>query len=144
MPTKQTISESAIISITSAEILTMGSNPIELLPNPGTGKYYEVDKIIIEFTPGNTTYETTGKPQVQTGTGLVMADYNDFLITASINQFSLNKDLSEKSVGYSYLETYPDELNQAWTLTTHNGHNPTLGNGTMRVLIDYTIRTFGA
>jgi hypothetical protein len=34
-----------IVNISSAQILAMGTTPIELLPAPGVGKYYEFDII---------------------------------------------------------------------------------------------------
>ena len=38
-----------IINITSAQILTLGT-PIELLPAPGAGKYYVIDRIQMEYS----------------------------------------------------------------------------------------------
>jgi hypothetical protein len=40
----------AEVYISSAQILKMGSNPIELLPAPGVDKYYDFDCIILEYT----------------------------------------------------------------------------------------------
>lgn len=55
-----------IVNISSAQILNMGSSPIELLPQPGANKYYDIEKIIFEFTQGTDTYSNNDNYQIST------------------------------------------------------------------------------
>lgn len=38
-----------IVTLTPAQILTVGTEYFQLLTNPGAGKYYDIDKMIFEF-----------------------------------------------------------------------------------------------
>ena len=49
-----------IINISSAQILSMGSSPIQLLPNAGLNKYY-IFEGILEFIGNSTQYSVSAK-----------------------------------------------------------------------------------
>lgn len=138
-----------IVNITSAQILAMGTTPIELLPAPGVGKYYDIDKYSIEFTPSTTPY-TLG---LVTQIGLDHSNYIQNFITADLLTETIqvatssNYEFTWDIIGVSLQKGYIP-LNGAITLNTVNSSlnaaNPTLGDGTLRVIITYTVRTFGA
>jgi hypothetical protein len=43
--------------LVASGILAMGDTPIELLPDPGVGNYYDVDKVVIENVVGGLQYQ---------------------------------------------------------------------------------------
>lgn len=45
-----------VVNISSAQILTLGSSPVTLLTAPGANKYYDVKKVIVEYTYGTVEY----------------------------------------------------------------------------------------
>lgn len=128
----------AIVNISSAQILAMGSSPIELLPAPGVGKYYDIEKIILEYTYGTTAYSNAPQPMPSMGNfyseivvGFLTSTNNDVVI---INDFGREPNSNYQN----------NIINQSLTLGDYNGTNPTLGDGTLRAIITYTTRTFGA
>lgn len=141
------------VDITSAQILNMGSSPIELLPAAGAGKYYEF-KIILEFTNCD-TYTGNSCLYIDNGGGdcyKAFYDWNEVAVNvAEIHSHELgNIDVSDPDVGAaSYLvkrigRLTNTRINKPLTLTTWDLADPTLGTGTIRAIITYTTRTFGA
>ena len=120
----------------------MGSTPIELLPAPGAGLYYEWS-VRLEYTHVTTAY-TLSDPYIYLDAPFVLISKN--LITVGANSYihltSSNVDSSESVEGVAY--KFPSSLNQSVVLSTYNNTNPTLGDGTLRAIITYTTRTFGA
>jgi hypothetical protein len=129
-----------IVNISSAQILTMGTSPIELLPAAGIGKYYDIDKIIIEFSKGSIPYVFENLDSLRfLGYGVFDAD----ILTSSPFDFSFNpngKGISPNNIaiGQVMLVNFPI------TLSVVSGMNPTDGNGTLRVKIYHKTITFGA
>jgi hypothetical protein len=131
----------AVVNISSAQILTLGT-AFQLLPAPGAGKYYDIKEVILEYTQGTTPYTLTGRPQVQLD-GLVLIDC-DPAILQSTGYIISNNCNNELALAGSYAQAYPSTLDTAVTMKTSNSSNPTLGDGNLRVIIYYNIRTFGA
>lgn len=126
-------------------ILGMGTTSIELLPAPGVGMYYEIDKIILEYTHVTTNY-TLGT--ISYLTGLVGGEYiyeiSSGILANGANKYGKMLELgspdSVESLNYNNFLS----LNSNLELTTYDNTNPTLGDGTLRVIVTYTLRTFGA
>ena len=134
----------ATVNMTSADILSMGATPIELLPAPGANNYYDIQYIIFEFTKNSTQYVYTDAPVVWIGS-------SEFAI--------LNENLIKGLAPYKMVKVTPGPLavnidgNATWSatylldsnvyITSLNGANPTTGNGTMRAIICYRNVTFG-
>ena len=137
------------VDISSAQILAMGTTPIELLPPQGEDKYCMVSDLIIEETGGSVGYSFTG---------MYMALNNsdgDFTTTMQqlssgenekrvfrlgalfLNSFLNNRDVTRP---WQYVSS---AINSGLYLTTDTEDDPTLGNGTVKVKIWYTVRTFG-
>lgn len=132
-----------VVDISSAQILAMGSSPVELLPASGEGNYYDIHKIILEYTHVSTAYSSADDLYIYQGANLYGA--NKQLITNEQSGFVIldAKNITPDTVnGLNIHEA--DQLNSAVSLGTWNGANPTLGDGTLRAIITYTLRTFGA
>jgi hypothetical protein len=129
-----------IVNITSAQILAMGTNPIELLPAAGVNSYYDIDKIIMEFSIGTTPYVFAALDTLRVfGYGVFDAD----IITSAPFDFSFNpngKEISPNDIATGQFSF----INFPITLSTVSGVNPTLGNGKLRVKIYHKKITFEA
>ena len=132
-----------IVNISSAQILAMGSSPIELLPAAGAGKYYDIEKIILEYTHVTTGY---------TGSYFIIKDSDGYLnhglynfTQESANTVVVINDIIEYwSIGASPTDFHRGYfiLNKS-LLLTHNATDPTGGDGTLRVKIYHKTITFG-
>lgn len=144
-----------IVNISSAQILDMGSSPIELLPAPGVGKYNKVNEYVIEaditspFTLG--TIKTIaivstsgykyifGSADFLTETGKFVFNLSDSHVW---NVYSTS-DTPSNRIDYGY-----SPINDALSITflddSNNSVDPTDGDGTMRIIIYSKERTFGA
>lgn len=140
------------VNISSAQILAMGSSPIELLPAPGVGKYYLIDSVIIEYT-----YVTTPYTQSVVGGDLLSVVqsngsweclFSDTILTATENKWvylsGKSSDAQDHPNQTSLVFKWENGTNGSLNLRAVSGGNPTDGDGTMRVIITYTERTFGA
>ena len=138
-----------IIDISSAEILTMGTNPVVLLPAPGVGKYYEVRNVHIEFTAGLSNYTLGGGtiPYIFISLNAVanMFLQKAFITTSGNKMFNFNHfegGLDTLNVlNYQYNGTAE---NKAVEFKTWSNINPANGDGTLRVKIYHKTITFGA
>lgn len=142
---------STTVTITSAQILDLGNTPVELLPDPGTDKYYGIQQILFEMSAGTTAYSGVQQEDVILNVfGGFYGIVNDALLTAGFNSVatlkeSVAQDLIDGVNSY-YPKTQAHPINAGQSnvlLTTYSGDNPTLGDGTLRVIISYSIRTFG-
>lgn len=137
---------STTINISSYQILNMGTSPIELLPQPGVNKYYDIEKIILEYTHNTTPYTYTLPIYVY----IIGGDWAllpQLFITQPTSKWvkltSWNTDTYNSGGSFSAV-VRGSGLNQSVTLNTWNNTNPTLGDGTLRVIITFTIRIFGS
>jgi hypothetical protein len=133
-----------IVNISSAQILAMGTTPIELLPAAGANSYYDINKVVLEYTYGNSAYAVTDDFQIKDSDGSVVAVAPSYLLVFTQDVAwtgSLRNQLNAVSspTGYNYGEAII--LNSAYTISCTN---PTLGDGTLRVKIYYKVITFGA
>ena len=133
------------VDISSAQILAMGSTPIELLPAAGAGKYYDIDKIVIEYSHVTTTYTFSSEiylsvNNVYTVLGNSITNGANTVGIVGSSIYSENYD----DAGTLYPRLIHHELNESVKLMTWDNSNPTNGDGTIRVIITYTLRTFGA
>ena len=131
-----------VVNISSAQILSMGSNPVELLPAAGVGKYYDISHFILEYTHVSMVYDNSNFQQFE----IVGDRENQYFV---YNNVSSDIILNSENRWFRY-PTSPDSTSPSFSLNgevsigTNTGLNPTLGDGTLRVIITYTLRTFGA
>jgi hypothetical protein len=135
-----------IVNISSSQILNMGTTPIELLPAAGVNKYYDIEQITFEYTYGTTSYNVPDSDFIR------ISDYGtiNFSITARViaegeNRITIVKDF------YSVQDGIIDVIFQGITTVSLNkglyleptSGNPTNGDGTLRAIIKYKVKTFG-
>jgi hypothetical protein len=130
-----------IVNISSAQILAMGTSPIELLPAAGANSYYEVDKIRFEYSHNTTAYTIANRLYVYGGDIYVVIK-NSFIADGSDYVGSVVPSPSMvDTVPVFQLE---NGLNTSLVFSVEGGVDPTAGDGTLRAIITYTLRTFGA
>jgi hypothetical protein len=133
-----------IVNISSAKILAMGSSPIELLPAAGVGNYYE-GYALFEYNYGTSGY--TSAPIYITWNNAYMvvptidSISNDFIF--QVDTKAMFSDLFDDS-GTKYSMIIGQELNEGMTISTWDGSNPTIGDGTLLVKIYHKTIKFGA
>ena len=131
------------VEISSAELLTLGSVGVEFLPAPGAGFYYDVSKIIFEFTYGSAAYSLVDNTLMLT-LGNELGFIHRDLICGPINRTAVFTSNNPYFVPVDeYIYTQPLQTDMALTLTTDNGSDPELGDGTLRAIIEYEVRVFG-
>lgn len=131
--------ESIEINLSSSQILNLFTSPVELLPAPGAGKYY-VWKGFVEYTHVSTAYKlpsgylkiSNSAPYSKRGTAI---DGN--LIKETYSQITTFN--SETTIG-DVVSSNP--LNNGVSILSSN-ENPTLGNGTIKIKLDYKVISFG-
>ena len=136
------------VDISSAEILAMGTTPIELLPAPGVGKYYEY-KGSIEYTRGTAGYQFNSSQDLLAI--LIESQYAGTFIqplfltgidTPIISFFNNTSPQGLAPNGLEIENVYTD-TNSRVVMTTFSGVDLTLGDGTMKAKIWYKLRTVG-
>ena len=120
------------VTITSAQTLSIGSIPVQILPAPGANKYYDI-KTYFEYVFNTTAYSSTGT--------LVLVDNTTKRVT---NQFDINGQLTSRVfVSDMNFQNQLTTLNSQIDFTTSDGSDPTLGDGSFKVKIYYNIIDFG-
>jgi hypothetical protein len=120
------------ITITSAQTLSIGSSPVEILPAPGANKYYDF-KVFFEYIFNTTSYVSTGKMELHDSTTKRVSNRFDF--NGQLSNNILISDMNAAS------ELMP--INSKLEFTTSDGTNPTLGDSSFKVKIYYNIIDFG-
>jgi len=139
------------INISSAQILAMGDTPIELLPAPGSGKYYDIEKVIIEGTGVTTAYTSANlyfqQPYAVLSSSILSnlsAGNKTFAVMSNLESAPFTSTSWGGDLNGSFGQSLSDYDAFPFELTTDGGTNPTIGDGTLRAIITYTTRTFGA
>jgi hypothetical protein len=133
-----------VINVSSAQILEMGKTPIQLLPNAGLNKYY-VFEGVLEFTAGDIQYNFSpellfciyynasfNKAGSHFITDILQSKYN------SVTPFSSIPNVGSNGYQNGIF------LNSSVLLSTQKNNNPTSGTGTIRIVLRYKVKTFGA
>lgn len=125
----------ASLAITSAQILTLNSAPLEIVAAPGAGKYIEVVSGSIAFTYVSTTYTTNLVLQlINTGADISQLE----------SQLGLSSTIS-KNTRFETQVTTPAASTQIITNTALKVKvktgNPTIGDGTAIIKVLYRIVT---
>jgi len=131
--------ETIIIDISSSEILDLYKTPIELLPSPGLDKYY-IWKGLIEYTHVSLAY-SLGNGAIKISNLAPSPKRGSFFPVDLINK-KYNQSASFNSETPQGSLNYPVSLNNGVSLSSTN-ENPTSGNGTFRIKLDYKVITFG-
>jgi len=135
--------QTAIVNISSAQILNMNGDPgnnIELLPAPGVNKYYQVDNIILEYNLGTLEYNTISTYFLISGGGFInQRVLTDFIKVSFSNVQIIYPSANFVDSSFVYVNTM-EIINEPFTF---KGDSVTGGDGTIRAIIKYKVRTFG-
>jgi hypothetical protein len=144
--------------LTSTELRTDPFVNPTVLPAPGTDKYYEIDKVIVEYKYGTETYVDNGGPVsfgffqnplgVGAGVGFIQFKGDMFLgstvdkvFIASSSQAHFNSDSG------SGLQSYAEftHLNQPLLFAQlgNSGIDEFQGDGTLLIKVWYKVKTLG-
>lgn len=142
-----------VVNISSAQILAMGTTPVELLPAPGVGKYYDVEKIIFEYTHNTTTWTDPGYWRLYGGISNCFIGASDMLESPSnsVHITTGKFNFISEGIPFSTMVEYSTNiLNQAVMLQNvliggvdFKEGGPSGGDGTLRLILKYKVRTFG-
>lgn len=124
------------VNVSSAQLLSAFTSPITLLATPSTGTYYEIDRLVFEYTPGSTPY---GGPFLMSTSGCFRCVFEETFLGLSVKAvvvatYSSNGLLDTEPICHFF------PITTGLTLSTSS--NPTAGNGTLRVRMTYKIVTF--
>jgi hypothetical protein len=128
-----------IVNISSAQILDMHMTPIELLPAAGANAYYDIDKVIFEYTHVTTPYTVTPAKSILIDNGYSYSYVDQDILAQSSNYVAISRGIFESSVVHI---TTPTPLNSPISLILETA--VTDGDGTLRVKIYSKTITFGA
>jgi len=126
----------SVIELESSDILDLDNGSL-LLPVSDAGKYYEVTTVIMEFTAGLTQYTAPSNIELS---GCFNAVVSSGLITGATDAVAIAKS----SNNLSGTSTVVNSITVPSALLISSDTAPTLGDGTLRVIVFYNLRTFGA
>ena len=121
---------STTVTISSAQLLSSFTTPIQLVPAQGAGNVIIPVQIVISLTYGGTAYTGNTTTQIQLN-GTNVASVSGFIGNSS-NTF-INMDLPQVALGSA-------SGNVPLNFTTATG-NPSAGNGTLKVFVLYRLIT---
>lgn len=131
------------LSLTSAQILLLNTNPIEIVPAPGAGKVIEVISAFGAITFGTTSY-TSNITLVLRNSTTGIADYQGFNTTLLNRTASCNKNFGIGVTGIGDNQSIFIE-NEPLVITTLTGNpalsNPVLVGGSLKIYMSYRIIT---
>ena len=118
-----------IISVTSAEALAIFTTPKTILAAPGAGLYYKYTAVL-EQTFVTTAYTVSGG--------------GDWYLNQGSKDYYFAKAAVSHTADAASHGTYSGFATSNTALTLTADSNPTLGDGTFKLKIWYTIETFGS
>lgn len=124
-------------------ILDMGLSIIELLPAPGAGNYYDIEKIQLEYEYVSSNY-TSAPITIGNGNSIVQVDR--FIDFGAYNKGIVLRGFSSPFIDSGNGNTYVEgsSLNDIVYLSTYDGADPTGGDGVITVKIYHKTITFGS
>jgi len=123
-------------TLTSAEILALGTTPITLIAAPGTGKAIWVKNVVTRLNFNTTAYNTNTLYLKLDGASDNVGEMSQYLnsTVSRFGKFYIDSDFFVNTTNTVVLE------NQALFIKT--SANPTTGNSTMDILVEYQILNF--
>jgi hypothetical protein len=144
----------ATFSLSPSDILTMGGTAIGLLPQSGTNSYYDIQKVILEYTFGTTGYTffdiNNEKITILSDTiPLFVIDCRlisnqDSPLSGDRVVLLTNSPVTGATQSGSFVSFfYPINKNSEIKLSTLGGTDPENGDGSLFLKIWYKVNTFG-
>lgn len=124
------------VALTSAQLLSLNSSPMEILPSPGPGQYVYVIASSYELTFGTTAYSSN-----DTGPGLYYAPSSQGLPAdnaVGARAFSGSGSIVSANVGVVANAT-PDSIDNAAILLMNPTDDMTDGDGTGSLTVLYSV-----
>jgi hypothetical protein len=132
----------AVIELDALVMAGLGTSGAILLPNLAAGQYYNIESIIMEFTPNTTPYSLIGIGTFQLNYGNSGCQIDTQFVAGFSQNVVMIKDPLKNvaTLVYNWVDT---QAGDAVILTTDTSVDPVGGDGTIRVIVRYNIRTFG-
>lgn len=139
------------VTVTSAQIKSLGNTPVTIISDTGTGTYIKINKAVIEYT-----YSTFQYSWVDATDGfLLTGGYTSGYYIPSFWIDSITENLIAIFDGNGHradLTTYAPAglggilagVNTLKLTTVNESTSPTLGSGTFLVKVWYEVETFGS
>jgi hypothetical protein len=128
----------ATITLTSAQILALGTTPIILIAAPGAGRAIFVKTVYARLNFNTTAYATVGTIFIKNnGASDVAASFTQQFLSSTVTRFgtaTVAYDFAVNSSNTNILENAD--------LRIYTSANPTAGNSTIDVLVEYQILDF--
>lgn len=137
---------SIVIDLTDVNaIRNIGTTPIEILPAPGSGKYYEYEGVV-EYTYNNMLYnfnEMVGVLGENSYAGTYILPSNVLYTGDKVMQISSKSPVYIDAIRTDTLFQQPATTNERIIFTTWSPVNATTGDGTFKIKLKYRILSFG-
>lgn len=137
---------SIVIDLTDNNaIKNIGTQPIEILPAPGVGKYYEYEGVVeyTHVTAGYNFNDAVGIIGESSYAGTFIIFSTSIWTTDKIVQFSSKSPTYTDGTITDTLVSAGFNLNEKIVLTTYNANDATLGDATLKIKLKYKVVTFG-
>jgi hypothetical protein len=127
------------VSLTSGQILTLKTVPVEIVAAPGAGKIIVPVRVAAAYTHVSAAYTHDGEAfrfgnaALDVGSSAYLASLAGSIVTEAFSQVGI-ADMDYKGVWPS-----AQLLNQALTMYYPGASNPAAGNGTMSVTVWYMV-----
>ncbi len=127
-----------IVDISSAQLKTLGSSPIQLLDPPGAGFMLNIFLTVGIFLPGSTPY---GPDTAKSAFGYLSPFPGEGSVGELLSQGAMEDEFSVSTPRYSDMGSMSNYENVGLMLTSDNGEDfaPSAGDGTAKVIIYYDI-----
>jgi len=130
------------VTLSSADILSCGTNPVQILPAPGPNKYYDIESVIFELNFNTTPYNLTDN-YVMLYDGFEAYAQKQVLTASQDTVFVLRGENVAIDTGQFITYSKVRQINKPIGFSTIGGANPTGGDSTLTVKLRYKINTFG-
>ncbi|MDE2098187.1 MAG: hypothetical protein KGL39_13110 [Patescibacteria group bacterium] len=135
LPQQTTIGNQLVLQVSSAQLKQLNTNPVQLLPSPGTNKFYFLQTLVVYYKIGTQQYQNVGTSLIEFKNNRFSAWQNDSLqiLTNSIDSVYAQAGFG----GYAYGST--TVVNSPIILTATS--NPTDGDGDVTITLNYLTLT---
>jgi hypothetical protein len=136
------------IPIESADILTLGTSPIELLEAPGEGSYYIIERVVVEYNYKTAPYALPTSSTLSL-TGCFSSFIDKKLITSTVDGLCIISGNLSNTItvgsgsGSVKVISTTNPPNLGLYLETTDNDDPTTGEGTLNVKITFRVAAFG-
>jgi hypothetical protein len=124
-------------TLTSAEILALGTTPITLIAAPGAGKAIFVKNVYSRINYNTTTYSSVQLNIKINGASDGLASFTQQFLSSTVTRFGT----ASVAYDFAYNSSNTNILENA-ALQIYTSANPTAGNSTMDILVEYQILDF--